>query len=51
VTEVALVGDGKAIVGQLNKALAGRQWFHPKDMPWRHMFAKKAAEHVARRMG
>src|ERR1700726_1800758 len=24
-TEVALVGDGKAIVGQLNKALAGRQ--------------------------
>jgi len=23
-TEVALVGDGKAIVGQLNKALAGR---------------------------
>src|SRR6266849_1060554 len=34
-TEVALIGDGKAIVGQLNKALAGRQWFHPKDTPWR----------------
>jgi 2-hydroxyacyl-CoA lyase 1 len=30
-TDVALVGDGKAIVGQLNKALAGRQWFDPKD--------------------
>ena len=30
-TEVALVGDGKAIVGQLNQALAGRQWFYPKD--------------------
>jgi hypothetical protein len=28
---VALVGDGKAIVGQLNQALAGRQWFYPKD--------------------
>src|SRR5437660_8416079 len=34
-TEVALVGDGKAIVGQLNQALAGRQWFYPKDTPWR----------------
>jgi thiamine pyrophosphate-dependent acetolactate synthase large subunit-like protein len=26
VTEVALVGDGKAIVAHLNGALAGRQW-------------------------
>ncbi len=33
-TEVALVGDGKAIVGQLNKALDNRQWFHPKDVPY-----------------
>ncbi len=33
-TEVALVGDGKAIVGQLNKALTGRQWFYPKGTPW-----------------
>src|SRR6202008_4247104 len=24
--EVALVGDGRAVVGQLNKALANRQW-------------------------
>jgi len=44
---VALVGDGKAIVGQLNKALAGRQWFHPKDTPWRQMITKKAAENAA----
>jgi 2-hydroxyacyl-CoA lyase 1 len=29
--EVGLVGDGKAIVGQLNKALESRQWFYPKD--------------------
>ena len=34
-TEVPLVGDGKAIMAQLNKALASRQWFHPKDTPWR----------------
>src|SRR4051794_12407935 len=27
--EVALVGDGKAIVGQLNPALRNRQWFYP----------------------
>jgi 2-hydroxyacyl-CoA lyase len=46
-TEVALVGDGKAIVGQLNQALTGRQWFHPKDSPWRQMIAKKATENAA----
>src|SRR5258705_137691 len=34
-TEVALVGEGKAIVGQLNRALDDRQWFHPNDTPWR----------------
>jgi hypothetical protein len=42
-----LVGDGKAIVGQLNAALAGLQWFHPKDTPWRQMIAKKAEENAA----
>ena len=46
-TEVALVGDGKAIVGQLNKALAGRQWFHPTDSAWRKALTKKAAENAA----
>jgi 2-hydroxyacyl-CoA lyase 1 len=46
-TEVALVGDGKAIVGQLNTALQGRQWFHPKDTPWRQMIAKKSVENAA----
>ena len=39
--EVALVGDGKAIVGQLNKALENRQWFYPKDTPWRAAIAAK----------
>jgi 2-hydroxyacyl-CoA lyase 1 len=46
-TEVALVGDGKAIVGQLNKALGSRQWFHPTDSVWRKALAKKAGENAA----
>ena len=46
-TEVALVGDGKAIVGQLNKALDNRQWFHAKDSPWRQAIAKKTADNAA----
>ena len=43
VAEVALVGDGKAIVGQLNKALESRQWFYPKDTPWHAAIAQKSA--------
>jgi 2-hydroxyacyl-CoA lyase 1 len=46
-TEVALVGDGKAIMGQLNKALAGRQWFHPTDSAWRKALSKKVSENAA----
>jgi 2-hydroxyacyl-CoA lyase 1 len=46
-TEVALVGDGKAIMAQVNKALVNRQWFHPKDTPWRMALSKKAAENAA----
>jgi len=45
--EVALVDDGKAIVGQLNQALANRQWFYPKETPWRAAIAKKSAENAA----
>ena len=41
--EVALVGDGKAVVGQLNKALESRQWFYPKDTPWHAAIAQKSA--------
>jgi 2-hydroxyacyl-CoA lyase 1 len=41
--EVGLVGDGKAIVGQLNKALERRQWFYPKDTPWHAAIAEKSA--------
>jgi 2-hydroxyacyl-CoA lyase 1 len=45
--EVALVGDGKAIVGQLNQALGTRQWFYPKETPWRSAITKKSAENAA----
>jgi 2-hydroxyacyl-CoA lyase 1 len=41
--EVALVGDGRAVVGQLNKALESRQWFYPKDKPWHAALAEKSA--------
>src|SRR3978361_909251 len=41
--EVGLVGDGKAIVGQLNKALENRQWFYPRDTPWHAAIAEKSA--------
>lgn len=46
-TEVPLVGDGKAIVGQLNKAMENRQWFYPEDAPWRAALKDKAAENAA----
>ena len=46
-TEVPLVGDGKAIVGQLNKALTSRQWFHPKDTAWRQMITQKVTDNTA----
>ena len=46
-TEVALVGDGKAIIGQLNKALTSRQWFHPKDTAWRQMITQKVTDNTA----
>ncbi|HUN42772.1 MAG TPA: thiamine pyrophosphate-binding protein [Acetobacteraceae bacterium] len=45
--EVALVGDGKAIVGQINEALKSRQWFYPKETSWRQAIAKKSTENAA----
>jgi thiamine pyrophosphate-dependent acetolactate synthase large subunit-like protein len=41
-TEVALVGDGKTIVGQLNMALENRQWFYPSGTDWMAAIAEKA---------
>src|SRR5262249_42171587 len=45
-TEVALVGDGKAIVAQLNSALEKREWVVPKDAPWHAAIAGKAKENA-----
>jgi|TARA_Y100000310_G_scaffold345310_1_gene463630 2-hydroxyacyl-CoA lyase 1 len=45
--EVALVGDGKAVVSQLNAALKDRQWFYPADTEWRSSLAAKAQENQA----
>ncbi|MBV9967318.1 MAG: hypothetical protein JO008_16665 [Alphaproteobacteria bacterium] len=44
--DVPLLGDGKAIMAQLNQALAGRQWFYPKETPWREAITKKARENA-----
>ncbi len=46
-TEVALVGDGKAIMAQINTALGNRQWFYPKDTAWRSAIAEKQASNAA----
>ena len=40
--EVALVGDGKAVMGQVNQALANRQWFYPAETAWRGTLKEKA---------
>ena len=45
--EVALVGDGQAIVGQLNKTLEGRQWFYPSGTAWHAAIAEKSAANAA----
>jgi 2-hydroxyacyl-CoA lyase 1 len=45
--EVCLLGDGKAIMQQMNTALQGRQWFHPQGSPWRQAIAAKAEENAA----
>ena len=44
--DVALLGDGKAIMTQMNQALQGRQWFHPEGSPWRQALAAKAKENA-----
>ena len=44
--EVALVGDGKAVAGQLNRALDNRQWFYPADTAWRATLREKAQSNV-----
>lgn len=46
-TEVALVGDGKTIVNQLNGALENRQWFFPTGSDWMAVIQEKAEANAA----
>ena len=42
--EVGLVGDGKAIMGQLNRLLESEPWQYPAETTWRTGIANSAAE-------
>lgn len=46
-TEVALVGDAKAITGQLNAALERSPWHYPDETTWWTGLQKKIAENQA----
>jgi len=45
-TEVALVGDGKAVAAQLNAALDQRPWHYPPETDWRGELRAKADENL-----
>lgn len=45
-TDVALVGDGKAITKQINTALGNRQWFYPDETAWRQTLKAKADDNA-----
>ncbi len=40
-TEVGLVGDGRAVMAQLNAALRAEPWSYAPDTPWRRSIAAK----------
>jgi 2-hydroxyacyl-CoA lyase 1 len=46
-TEVPLIGDAKAITGQLNAYLSEHPWHYPEESTWRTAIAKKIEENVA----
>jgi 2-hydroxyacyl-CoA lyase 1 len=45
-TEVALVGDAKAITGQINAYLKQRPWQYPAETTWRTGIQRRIAENV-----
>ena len=45
-SDVALLGDGKAITQQLNTALGNRQWFYPDETAWRQTLKAKADDNA-----
>ena len=44
--EVALVGDGRAVVEQLNDGLSRRDWTYPDETAWRTTLHDKAASNA-----
>ena len=42
--EVALVGDAKAVVAQLNESLARSKWTYPQETPWRVDLQREVAK-------
>ncbi len=46
--EVALVGDAKAVVGQLNAALDASRWSYATETPWRVALANAIEENLAK---
>ncbi len=46
-TEVALVGDGQAIVAQVNRLLESEPWQYPEESTWRSGIANAAAQNEA----
>jgi 2-hydroxyacyl-CoA lyase 1 len=46
-TEVPLIGDAKAITGQLNAYLAEHPWQYPEESTWRTGIARKIEENVS----
>jgi 2-hydroxyacyl-CoA lyase 1 len=42
--EVALVGDAKAVVAQLNDSLAKTKWTYPQETPWRVDLRREVAK-------
>lgn len=46
-TEVALLGDGKAITGQINARLAEQPWEYPAETTWWNALRTKVEENAA----
>ena len=45
-TEVALVGDGKAVLGQINQALNAEPWQYPAETTWRSGIEQAGRENI-----
>jgi 2-hydroxyacyl-CoA lyase 1 len=46
-TEAALVGDARAVTGQLNAYLSEHPWQYPEESTWRTSIQRKVEENVA----